>query len=86
MTDITYTLTRGSEEYELTVDYACVYRGFAGSYNDPPEAPEFEVRSVYTEAPPWAYHKYPWNCLDMPLTPTEWNELYAFISENGEID
>jgi hypothetical protein len=61
----TISITRGLEEYEVTVDFKVTSWGDPGVYSGPPEhcypaeGPEFEFLGVFAEPPAWARDRYP---------------------------
>jgi hypothetical protein len=63
----TVCVTRGLEEYEVTVDFKVTYWGSPGTYWDPPEGMEMELGAVWIEPPPWAARHHP---LGMPFALT----------------
>lgn len=68
----TVCVTRGLEEYEVTVDFSVPHCGSAGSYWEPPEGMEIELLDVWIEPPPWAARHYP---TGMPFALTDAERL-----------
>lgn len=75
--DTMMKLERGSEEYELWVEYEVSSWGCDAVVSGPPEdcfmaeAPELSITRVGMEAPPWATAKYPRNEIVFALTDSE---------------
>jgi hypothetical protein len=49
--DLPYTYSPSSLDYdiEILVDFRCTWGGYSGSYDSPPEGPEFEINGIFYE-------------------------------------
>lgn len=88
--DKTITLCRGSEEWELLVEFEVTYWGDPGRFSGPPEdcyppeGPELSISRAVMEPPEWAKWKYPRGELIVVLTDAEVNLLEEQIRDTLE--